>query len=64
MTLKYLWLFDVLPDNIDENDLHIPIDSYIIKIAYSKKGTFKYALRLKGKPKESWSKWDEKQANK
>ena len=64
MTLKYLWLFDVLPDNIDENDLHIPIDSYIIKIAYGKKETFKYALGLEEKPKESWSKWDEKQANK
>lgn len=59
MTLKYLWLLDALPKNICEKDLHIPIDSYIIEIAYSKKVTFKYALELEDKPKESWSKLSE-----
>lgn len=56
MTLKYLWLLDALPDNIDENDLHIPIDSYIIEIAYDNKNKFDNALGLEEKPKESWSK--------
>lgn len=57
MTLKYLWLLDALPDNIDENDLHIPIDSYIIEIAYDNKNKFENALGiLEEKPKDSWSK--------
>ena len=57
MTLKYLWLLDALPDNIDENDLHIPIDSYIIEIAYDNKNKFENALGLlEEKPEESWSK--------
>lgn len=59
MTLKYLWLLDALPDNIDENDLHIPIDSYIIEIAYDNKNKFDNALGLEEKPKESWSKLSE-----
>lgn len=60
MTLKYLWLLDALPDNIDENDLHIPIDSYIIEIAYDNKNKFENALGLlEEKPKDSWSKLSE-----
>lgn len=59
MTLKYLLLLDALPDNIDENDLHIPIDSYIIEIAYDNKNKFDNALGLEEKPKESWSKLSE-----
>lgn len=59
MTLKYLWLLDALPNNIDENDLHIPIDSYIIEIAYDNKNKFDNALRLEEMPKESWSKLSE-----
>lgn len=59
MTLKYLWLLDALPDNIDKNDLHIPIDSYIIEIAYDNKNKFDNALGLEEKPKESWSKLSE-----
>ncbi len=59
MTLKYLWLLDALPQNIGEKDLHVPIDSYIIEIAYSKTDAFKYALGLEDKPEESWSKLSE-----
>lgn len=64
MTLKYLWLLDALPDNIDKKDLHVPIDSYIIKIAYRKKGNIQICFGIRKKPKELWSKWDKKQANK
>lgn len=56
MTLKYLWLLNALPTGVKPEYLHVPIDSYIIKIAYSKKVTFKYALGLEDKPKKSWSK--------
>lgn len=60
MTLKYLWLLDALPKNICEKDLHIPIDSYIIEIAYDNKNKFENALGLlEEKPKESWSKLPE-----
>ena len=30
MTIKYLWLFGMLPNCIKEKDLHIPVDSFII----------------------------------
>lgn len=56
MTLKYLWLLDALPKNICEKDLHNPIDSYIIEIAYDNKNKFENALGLEEKPEESWSK--------
>lgn len=56
MTLKYLWLLNSLPTGVKPEYLHIPIDSYIIKIAYSKKVTFKYALGLEEKREKSWSK--------
>ncbi len=56
MTLKYLWLLDALPQNIGEKDLHVPIDSYIIEIAYDNKNKFENALGLlEEKPKKSWS---------
>lgn len=55
MTLKYLWLLDTLPAGVEPEYLHVPIDSYIIKIAYSKKVTFKYALGLEENPEKSWS---------
>lgn len=59
MALKYLWLLDALPKNIGEKDLHVPIDSYIIEIAYDNKNKFDNALGLEKKPKESWSKLSE-----
>lgn len=31
MTLKYLWLLDLLPDKVKEGALHVPIDGYIIE---------------------------------
>lgn len=30
MTLKYLWLLDIL-DNIDEEKLHVPVDNFILQ---------------------------------
>lgn len=60
MTLKYLWLLDALPKNICEKDLHIPIDSYIIEIAYDNKNKFENALGLlEEKREKSWSKLSE-----
>ena len=31
MTLKYLWLLDMLPNELSENSLHVPIDSFILQ---------------------------------
>lgn len=31
MTLKYLWLLDLLPKEIKEESLHVPIDSFILQ---------------------------------
>lgn len=32
MTLKYLWLLDLLPQVIEEESLHVPIDSFILEM--------------------------------
>lgn len=55
MTLKYLWLLDALPTGVKPEYLHVPIDSYIIEIAYDNKNKFDNALGLEKKPNESWS---------
>ena len=39
MTLKYLWLLDLLPDRILPEDLHVPVDSFILQ---KLKGTGKF----------------------
>lgn len=59
MTLKYLWLLDMLPEGISETDLHVPIDSFILKALEKnisdishKDGTYKYK-------KEAWSRMEE-----
>lgn len=60
MTLKYLWLLDALPAGVEPEYLHVPIDSYIIEIAYDNKNKFENALGLlEEKPKKSWSKLSE-----
>ena len=56
MTLKYLWLLDTLPAGVEPEYLHVPIDSYIIEIAYDNKNKFENALGLEEKPTKSWSK--------
>lgn len=56
MTLKYLWLLNALPTGVKPEYLHVPIDSYIIEIAYDNKNKFENALGLEEKPKDSWSK--------
>ena len=57
MTLKYLWLLNALPTGVKPEYLHVPIDSYIIEIAYYNKNKFENALGLlEEKPKDSWSK--------
>lgn len=57
MTMKYLWMLGLLPENIKEKDLHIPIDSFIMGV-----------LQAGDLPKSSetnriigWSKWKEYQ---
>lgn len=59
MTLKYLWLLDMLPEDLTAKSLHVPIDSFILKKMQEdvdeirKDGdTYKY----KGK---SWSQLDD-----
>ena len=44
MTLKYLWLLDMLPKGISAEDLHVPIDSFILEALTNicKDGTYKY----------------------
>lgn len=59
MTLKYLWLLNALPTGVKPEYLHVPIDSYIIEIAYCNKNKFENALGLEEKPEESWSKLSE-----
>lgn len=60
MTLKYLWLLNALPTGVKPEYLHVPIDSYIIEIAYDNKNKFENALGLlEEKPKDSWSKLSE-----
>lgn len=60
MTLKYLWLLNALPTGVEPEYLHVPIDSYIIEIAYDNKNKFENALGLlEEKPKKSWSKLSE-----
>lgn len=60
MTLKYLWLLDALPTGVKPEYLHVPIDSYIIEIAYDNKNKFENALGLlEDKPPKSWSKLSE-----
>ena len=31
MTLKYLWLLDMLPKDLSEAKLHVPVDSFILE---------------------------------
>lgn len=59
MTLKYLWLLDMLPEGISGTDLHVPIDSFILKALEKnisdishKDGTYKYNG-------EAWSRMEE-----
>lgn len=49
MTMKYLWLLGILPDGISENDLHIPVDRYIIDALHEKSFII---------PETAWSTWD------
>ena len=60
MTLKYLWLLNILPNGLDENHLHIPVDSYIIEAVSDKKHNYHYGLKLEiSTPKSSWSSWND-----
>lgn len=61
MTLKYLWLLDMLPEGLTAKSLHVPIDSFILEklqeenvdgISGNDRDTYKY----KGK---SWSQIDD-----
>lgn len=45
MSVKYLWLFSLLPDGLDKN-LHIPLDSYIIKIAKADSEKMSHGLKI------------------
>lgn len=59
MTLKYLWLLNILPDGLNEEYLHIPVDSYIIEAVGAKKDNYQYGLELVSPiSKSSWSFWD------
>lgn len=58
MTLKYMWLLDMLPEGLTKESLHIPIDSYIIDAV--KSNAIEYGLGIKTGPSAaSWSKWDD-----
>lgn len=53
MTIKYLYLFGGYTFDSVFEELHIPVDNYILDIANKN-------LRI-DKPKKPWSKWDEEQ---
>ena len=60
MTLKYLWLLNILPNGLDENHLHIPVDSYIIEAVSDKNDNYQYGLKSEiSTPKSSWSSWND-----
>lgn len=56
MTLKYLWLMDLLPTSISAEWLHVPIDSYILK-KLSQNDYFKKCKNIKADKYrgETWS---------
>ena len=61
MTLKYLWLFGKLPEYIEEKELDVPIDSYIIHAAMSDNDEYGLNIKVSGlRYKTSWSRMDEK----
>lgn len=37
MTLKYFWILGILNENISEEELHIPIDNFILQAMYENK---------------------------
>lgn len=53
MTIKYLYLFGGYTFDSVFEELHIPVDNYILDIANKKLGI--------DKPKTPWSKWNEEQ---
>jgi len=57
MTLKYLWILGV----IDGENLHVPIDSYIIKAATSTDNNLCLGIdyNYQNNRKSSWSSWDD-----
>ena len=58
MTLKYMWLLDMLPGDLTKKSLHIPVDSYIIDAV--KSNAVEYGLGMEtGLSASSWSKWDD-----
>lgn len=63
MTLKYYWLLGILPEKIKAEDLHVPIDSYIIEAVESSEDIIKHGLNMEsGLKSDSWSsikKYDE-----
>lgn len=74
MSLKYMWLLDLLPQDINEKDLHIPIDSYIIDALWEnsdvilpiKPNKSPNRKRNYAKPSEyviPWSQWSYKEYN-
>ena len=77
MTMKYLWMLGILPKKITENDLHIPIDSFIIDALWKADKSLSDKFPLKNdrvkrgydykKPSDyvlGWSKWEEQQYDK
>lgn len=53
MTIKYLYLFGGYTFDSVFEELHIPVDNYILDIANEKVGI--------DRPKKPWSKWEEEQ---
>lgn len=68
MTIKYLWMLGMLPSNINANDLHIPIDSFIIDALWKdqdiifplideKTTTRSFAYKKPSDKVKGWSTW-------
>ena len=54
MTLKYLWLMDLLPEEILPGSLHVPIDSYILA-ALKKEPLFEGSIKASKYNEQAWS---------
>lgn len=72
MTIKYLWMLGLLPSNINANDLHIPIDGFIIDALWKeqdiefplideKTTTRSFAYKKPSDKVKGWSNWVDKE---
>lgn len=72
MTMKYLWMLGLLPEKIKEENLHIPIDSFVIDALWNYENVILPCFDQNKRNREykqpsnfviGWSKWKEENYN-